>query len=163
MEEFLGSAIRDGCATYMQGDARDLAQITKGTKNVIEACIMCKVKNLIYTSSSGVVFDGVHGHFDVDESMPYPLKFIPGGGKNDDDFVFVDNIAHSHICAEKTLSTEEGAKIAGGQTYFITNMEPVNMWDFVSLIHEDLGYKRDLLWFLLSDEKHKLQAYGASS
>lgn len=41
---------------------------------MIEACITCKVKRLIYTSSSGVVFDGVHDLFDVDESMPYPLK-----------------------------------------------------------------------------------------
>jgi len=48
-----------------------------GTKNVVEACIMCKVKRLIYTSSSGVVFDGVHGLFDADESMPYPFKVCP--------------------------------------------------------------------------------------
>ncbi|EAZ27266.1 hypothetical protein OsJ_11203 [Oryza sativa Japonica Group] len=47
----------------------------EGTKNVIDACVTCKVKRLIYTSSSGVVFDGVHGLFDVDESMPYPNKF----------------------------------------------------------------------------------------
>ncbi|XP_066387831.1 3beta-hydroxysteroid-dehydrogenase/decarboxylase-like isoform X1 [Miscanthus floridulus] len=225
-EELLGAAIQDGRASYIQGDVRNLAQITKafegvhvvfhtaapdainenfelhysvnveGTKNVVEACIMCKVKRLIYTSSSGVVFDGVHGLFDADESMPYPFKFVdaytqtkaegekivmkangttglltccirpgnifgPGGkniprlassriwkfmlilgsGKNYDDFVFVENVAHGHICAEKTLSSEEGAKIAGGQTYFITNMEPVNMWDFVSLVQEYLGYK----------------------
>lgn len=45
-----------------------------GTKNVIDACIRCKVKRLIYTSSPSVVFDGIHGIFDADESMPYPDK-----------------------------------------------------------------------------------------
>jgi hypothetical protein len=32
------------------------------------------VKRLIYTSSPSVVFDGVHGIFNADESMPYPDK-----------------------------------------------------------------------------------------
>ena len=45
-----------------------------GTKNVIDACIRCKVKRLIYTSSPSVVFDGVHGILNADESMPYPDK-----------------------------------------------------------------------------------------
>ncbi|KAK8964023.1 3beta-hydroxysteroid-dehydrogenase/decarboxylase isoform 1 [Platanthera guangdongensis] len=47
----------------------------EGTKNVIDACIECKVKRLIYTSSPSVVFDGVHGIYNGEESMPYPLKF----------------------------------------------------------------------------------------
>ncbi|KAK9084178.1 hypothetical protein Scep_030649 [Stephania cephalantha] len=46
----------------------------EGTKNVIDACIECKVQRLIYTSSPSVVFDGVHGIFNGDESMPYPSK-----------------------------------------------------------------------------------------
>jgi nucleoside-diphosphate-sugar epimerase len=41
---------------------------------VIDACKICKVKSLIYTSSSGVVFDGVHGLFNINESLPYPEK-----------------------------------------------------------------------------------------
>ncbi|XP_020251975.1 3beta-hydroxysteroid-dehydrogenase/decarboxylase [Asparagus officinalis] len=47
----------------------------EGTKNVIDACIECKVKRLIYTSSPSVVFDGVHGIFDGMETMSYPEKF----------------------------------------------------------------------------------------
>ncbi|XP_047049974.1 3beta-hydroxysteroid-dehydrogenase/decarboxylase-like [Lolium rigidum] len=166
----------------------------EGTKNVVEACNTCKVKKLIYTSSSGVVFDGVHGLFSVDESTPYPDKFAdaytetkaeaeklvmnandtdelltccirpggifgPGGrlvpilvswrgfivimgdGKNCDDFVYVDNVVHGHLCAEKTLSTREGARRSGGKAYFITNMEPMNLWDFFYMVLEDLGYK----------------------
>jgi plant 3beta-hydroxysteroid-4alpha-carboxylate 3-dehydrogenase len=41
---------------------------------VIDACKICKVKSLIYTSSSGVVFDGVHELFNINESLPYPEK-----------------------------------------------------------------------------------------
>lgn len=47
-----------------------------GTKNVIDACIETKVTRLIYTSSPSVVFDGVHGIFNGDESMPYPDKVL---------------------------------------------------------------------------------------
>jgi len=54
-----------------------LYPICTGTKNVIDACMTCKVKRLIHTSSSGVVFDGVHGLFDVNESLPYPDKVTP--------------------------------------------------------------------------------------
>lgn len=45
-----------------------------GTKNVIDACLECKVKKLIYTSSPSVVFDGIHGIFNGDESLPYPKQ-----------------------------------------------------------------------------------------
>ncbi|XP_051230545.1 3beta-hydroxysteroid-dehydrogenase/decarboxylase-like [Lolium perenne] len=220
----LGAALRGGRAVYVAADVCELVQLTEalegvhtvfhtaaadqsnnnfqlhykvnveGTKNVIEACNICKVKSLIYTSTSAVVFDGVHGLFGVDESTPYPDKFhdaytetkaqaeklvmsandknelltccirpgsifgpgdkmvqtlvayggmmiIMGDGKNCDDFVYVENVVHGHLCAEKTLSTKEGAKRSGGKAYFITNMEPVNMWEFLYTILEDLGYK----------------------
>ncbi|XP_037437535.1 3beta-hydroxysteroid-dehydrogenase/decarboxylase-like isoform X2 [Triticum dicoccoides] len=223
-DRLLEAALRDGRATYVPADVCKLEHLTKafegvdtvfhtaapdhsnnnfqlhykvnvqGTKNVIEACKECKVKKLIYTSSSGVVFDGVHGLFGVDESTPYPDKFpdaytqtkaeaeklvikankvnglltccirpgsifgpgdmivpilvsyggiilIIGDGKNCDDFVYVENVVHGHICAEKTLSTKHGAKRSGGKAYFITNMEPVNMWDFFYMLLEELGYK----------------------
>jgi hypothetical protein len=32
------------------------------------------VKRLIHTSSSAVVFDGLHGLFNANESLPYPDK-----------------------------------------------------------------------------------------
>jgi nucleoside-diphosphate-sugar epimerase len=40
---------------------------------------------------------------------------IMGDGKNCDDFVYVDNVVHGHLCAEKTLSTREGARRSGGK------------------------------------------------
>ncbi|PUZ40746.1 hypothetical protein GQ55_9G448000 [Panicum hallii var. hallii] len=228
-EGFLGAALREGQAAYVSADLRDKVQVARafegaevvfhmaapdssinnfhlhysvnveGTKNVIDACISCKVKRLIYTSSPSVVFDGVHGIFNADESMPYPDKFndsysetkadgeklvmrangreglltccirpssifgpgdkllvpslvaaaragkskyVIGDGNNYYDFTYVENVAYGHVCAEKTLSSEDGAKIAAGKTYFITNMEPIKFWEFMSLILEGLGYER---------------------
>ncbi|XP_078430305.1 3beta-hydroxysteroid-dehydrogenase/decarboxylase [Wolffia australiana] len=101
----LGRSLRSGKALYVTADLRDKNQVVqafqgaevvfhmaapdssinnyelhysvnvKGTKNVIDACVECKVKRLIYTSSPSVVFDGVHGLHNVDESTPYPEKF----------------------------------------------------------------------------------------
>ncbi|CAB4296554.1 unnamed protein product [Prunus armeniaca] len=172
----------------------------EGTKNVIDACTELKVKRLIYTSSPSVVFDGIHGIFDGEESLPYPpkhndfysatkaqgeelvikangvkglltccirpssifgpgdrllvpslvvaaragkSKFIIGDGNNIYDFTYVENVAHAHICAERALASEGTvSEKAAGQAYFITNMEPIKFWEFVSLILEGLGYER---------------------
>ncbi|CAD6203964.1 unnamed protein product [Miscanthus lutarioriparius] len=198
-EDLLRDALGDGRAVYASVDVCNLEQLTtafegvdvvfhtaaadpsknnlplhykvnvEGTKSVIDACKICKVKRLIHTSSSSVVFDGVRGLFNVNESLPYPDKFpdayaqtkaeaeklvinandinglltccirpgsifgpggtmistldhsgkthfIIGDGKNCDDFVYVENVVHGHICADTTLSTIEGAKTSGGKT-----------------------------------------------
>ncbi|KAL4297413.1 hypothetical protein GQ457_12G021650 [Hibiscus cannabinus] len=226
----LGEALRSGRADYVSADLRHKAQVLKalegveavfhmaapnssinnfqlhhsvnvlGTKNVIEACIQLKVQRLIYTSSPSVVFDGVHGIFNGNESLPYPAnhndsysatkaegeelvmksngidglltccirpssifgpgdrllvpslvaaaragksKFIIGDGNNVYDFTYVENVAHAHICAERALASGgEVAEKAAGQAYFITNMEPIKFWEFVSRILEGLGYQR---------------------
>uniref|UniRef100_A0A5B6ZIS1 Reticulon-like protein n=1 Tax=Davidia involucrata TaxID=16924 RepID=A0A5B6ZIS1_DAVIN len=226
----LGEALQSGRAQYVSTDLRDKTQVLKacqgaevvfhmaapdssinnyqfhhsvnveGTKNVIDACIELKVKRLIYTSSPSVVFDGIHGIFNGDESLPYPTKhndtysatkaegealviksngidglltccirpsiifgpgdkllvpslvaaaragkskFIIGDGINMYDFTYVENVAHAHICAERALASEGTvAGRAAGQAYFITNMEPIKFWEFVSLILEGLGYER---------------------
>ncbi|XP_072980235.1 3beta-hydroxysteroid-dehydrogenase/decarboxylase [Typha angustifolia] len=225
----LGAGIRSGRAAYVSADLRNKAQVVKalngaevvfhmaapdssinnyqlhysvnveGTKNVIDACFECKVKRLIYTSSPSVVFDGVHGIFNGEESMPYPdkfndsysetkaegekqvmkangrnglltccirpssifgpgdkllvpslvaaaragkSKFIIGDGNNMYDFTYVENVAYGHVCAERTLASEVGTNKAAGQAYFITNMEPIKFWEFISLIIEGLGYER---------------------
>ena len=46
----------------------------KGTENVLRACRELKIRNLVFTSSPSVVFNGKdsEGH---DESLPYPHKF----------------------------------------------------------------------------------------
>ncbi|KAL2930418.1 3beta-hydroxysteroid-dehydrogenase/decarboxylase isoform 2 [Bienertia sinuspersici] len=229
-EGTLGKALQSGRAQYVSADLRDKAQVLKachgaevvfhmaapdssinnhnlhrsvnigGTKNVIEACAELQVKRLIYTSSPSVVFDGVHGIINGDESLSYPVKhndfysatkaegeslvlkangekglltccirpssifgpgdkllvpslvdaaragkskFIIGDGSNMYDFTYVENVAHAHICAERALASKGTvAEKASGQAYFITNMEPIKFWEFMSLILEGLGYER---------------------
>ncbi|KAJ0987488.1 hypothetical protein J5N97_005844 [Dioscorea zingiberensis] len=229
-EGILGEALASGDAVYVSADLRNKAQVieafkgaevvfhmaapdssvnnhqlhysvnVEGTKNVIDACIECKVKRLIYTSSPSVVFDGVHGLFNVEESTPYPekfndsysetkaegeklvlkangrnglltccirpssifgpgdrlmvpslvaaakagkSKFIIGDGNNEYDFTYVENVAYGHICAERTLASGGlSAENAAGQAYFITNMEPMKFWEFMSRILEGLEYER---------------------
>eukprot|EP01018_Ginkgo_biloba_P015074 Gb_04517 [translate_table: standard] len=223
----LGEALKSGRAVYFGADLRDKSQLLKvfqgasvvyhmaapdssinnfklhydvtvqGTRNVISACLECKVKKLIYTSSPSVVFDGVHGIINGDESLAYPdkyndvysetkaeaeamvlrsngreglltcalrpssifgpgdkllvpslvaaaragkSKFIIGDGENMYDFTYVENVAHAHICAEKALDSATVG--AAGKAYFITNMEPIKFWEFMSLILEGLGYER---------------------
>ncbi|XP_074274952.1 3beta-hydroxysteroid-dehydrogenase/decarboxylase-like [Silene latifolia] len=226
----LGKALKAGRAKYVSADLRDKTQVLKafqgaevvfhmaapdssinnynlqrsvnveGTKNVIEACVALQVKRLIYTSSPSVVFDGVHGIINGDESLSYPVKhndfysatkaegealvlkangekglltccirpssifgpgdkllvpslvaaaragkskFIIGDGNNMYDFTYVGNVAHAHICAEQALASEgPAAEKASGQAYFITNMEPIKFWDFMSIILEGLSYER---------------------
>ncbi|XP_071710720.1 3beta-hydroxysteroid-dehydrogenase/decarboxylase-like [Rutidosis leptorrhynchoides] len=226
----LGQALRLGRAQYVSMDLRDKSQVNKacegaevvfhmaapdssinnyklhhsvnvlGTKNVIEACTKYNVKRLIYTSSPSVVFDGIHGIYNGEESMPYPSKhndsysetkaegealvikangvnglltccirpssifgpgdkllvpslvaaaragkskFIIGDGTNMYDFTYVENVAHAHVCAERALASDGSAsKKAAGEAYFITNMEPIKFWEFMSLILVGLGYER---------------------
>ncbi|KAH6837097.1 3beta-hydroxysteroid-dehydrogenase/decarboxylase isoform 2 [Perilla frutescens var. hirtella] len=100
----LGEALKSGRAEYVSADLRDKAQVVRvcvgvevvfhmaapdssinnhrlhysvnvqGTENVIDACFKLKIKRLIYTSSPSVVFDGVHGISNGNESLPYPAK-----------------------------------------------------------------------------------------
>ncbi|KAM3362756.1 3beta-hydroxysteroid-dehydrogenase/decarboxylase isoform 1 [Capsicum baccatum] len=226
----LGQALKSGRAVYVSMDLTDKSQVLKacegaevvfhmaapdssinnhklhysvnvqGTENIIDACVELKVKRLIYTSSPSVVFDGVTGIVDGDESLPYPAKhndsysatkaegealvlksngtnglltccirpssifgpgdrllvpslvsaaragkskFIIGDGNNVYDFTYVENVAHAHVCAERALASGgAAAEKASGNAYFITNMESIKFWDFVSLVLEGLGYDR---------------------
>nr|XP_043637110.1 3beta-hydroxysteroid-dehydrogenase/decarboxylase-like [Erigeron canadensis] len=70
-------------------------------------------------------------------------KFIIGNGKNMYDFTYVENVAHAHVCAERALASGGTvSKRAAGEAYFITNMEPIRFWEFISLILAGLGYER---------------------
>ena len=154
-----------------------------GTQNVIAACRMHGVRQLVYTSSPSVVFDG-HDMEGTDESAPYPASFeahypktkamaeqlvraandrqlatvslrphlIWGPGDNHllprlvararagqlarigsrpnlIDTVHVDNAADAHLLAAERLFP--GSPIAG-KVYFISQGEPVPMWEMVN-------------------------------
>ncbi len=58
------------------GRTRDFQSINvDGTRNVINACHVNRVRSLIYTSSPSVVF-GSEGLCGVNESQPYPAHFL---------------------------------------------------------------------------------------
>uniref|UniRef100_M8BIV8 3beta-hydroxysteroid-dehydrogenase/decarboxylase isoform 2 n=1 Tax=Aegilops tauschii TaxID=37682 RepID=M8BIV8_AEGTA len=69
------------------------------------------------------------------------IVYIIGDGNNYYDFTYVENVAYGHVCADKTLSSEDGAKRAAGKAYFVTNVEPIKFWEFMSLLLDGLGYQ----------------------
>ncbi|WVZ02545.1 hypothetical protein V8G54_023351 [Vigna mungo] len=82
------------------------------------------------------------------EFVPYFLKsarygfakFIIGTGDNLSDFTFSENVTHAHICAEEALNFQTVS--VAGKAFFITNNEPIEFWEFLSLLLEGLGYRR---------------------
>ncbi|XVF29408.1 hypothetical protein REPUB_Repub15cG0118600 [Reevesia pubescens] len=70
-------------------------------------------------------------------------KFITGSAENMSDFTYAENVAHAHICAAETLDSRVVS--VAGKAFFITNLEPVMFWEFVSLILEGLGYQRPFI------------------
>lgn len=61
---------------------------------------------------------------------------IIGGGTNRVDLVHVDNAVEAHLLAEAALAAGRGAtpggRDPGGQAYFITNAEPVVLWEWIN-------------------------------
>ncbi|CAI9108697.1 OLC1v1008367C1 [Oldenlandia corymbosa var. corymbosa] len=67
-------------------------------------------------------------------------KFIIGSGKKLTEFTYVENVAHANICAEEALSSKMVS--VSGKAYFISNLEPLNFWEFNSSVLDGLGYQR---------------------
>ena len=65
---------------------------------------------------------------------------IVGQGRNRVDLVHVENAADAHIAAEAALRAEDSP--AGGRAYFITNGEPVVLWDWINDLLSALGEPR---------------------
>jgi 2-alkyl-3-oxoalkanoate reductase len=69
---------------------------------------------------------------------------IVGEGKNRVDMVHVDNAVDAHLLAESALRTrqlmdDKSNNDAAGRTYFITNGEPVVLWDWINGLLTALG------------------------
>jgi nucleoside-diphosphate-sugar epimerase len=65
---------------------------------------------------------------------------IVGSGRNRVDLVHVENAADAHLDAEAALCIDSPP--AGGRAYFITNGEPVSLWDWINGLLEGLGRPR---------------------
>ncbi len=62
---------------------------------------------------------------------------IIGDGKNRVDLVHVENAVDAHLLAEAALRKPDAA--AAGRAYFITNGEPVSLWDWINELLVALG------------------------
>jgi nucleoside-diphosphate-sugar epimerase len=62
---------------------------------------------------------------------------IVGTGANRVDMVHVENAADAHVAAEAALAEPSGP--AGGKAYFITNGEPVVLWEWINALLVALG------------------------
>ncbi|MCS6242281.1 MAG: NAD-dependent epimerase/dehydratase family protein [Opitutus sp.] len=70
---------------------------------------------------------------------------IVGNGQNRMDMVHVENAVDAHLAAESALAAQchllgdTRAAAAGGRAYFITNDEPVVLWDWINGLLSALG------------------------
>jgi 2-alkyl-3-oxoalkanoate reductase len=62
---------------------------------------------------------------------------IVGSGHNRVDMVHVDNAVDAHLLAEAALARDPSP--AAGRAYFITNGEPVVLWDWINNLLRSLG------------------------
>jgi nucleoside-diphosphate-sugar epimerase len=62
------------------------------------------------------------------------LKQI-GDGNNKVDISYIDNVISAHICAAQAIDNPG----VSGKTYFISNGEPVLLWDFINMILKNAG------------------------
>uniref|UniRef100_A0A2P2L7I0 Reticulon-like protein n=4 Tax=Rhizophora mucronata TaxID=61149 RepID=A0A2P2L7I0_RHIMU len=83
-------------------------------------------------------------------------KFIIGSGENVSDFTYAENVIHAHICAAEALDSQMIS--VAGKAFFITNLEPIKFWEFVSVILDGLGYQRPLIKLPASILQHVLLA-----
>jgi nucleoside-diphosphate-sugar epimerase len=63
---------------------------------------------------------------------------IVGDGQNTVDMVHVDNAVDAHLLAEQALAGPPRSA-AAGRAYFITNGEPVRLWDWINALLTALG------------------------
>ncbi|CAL9774756.1 unnamed protein product [Musa acuminata subsp. burmannicoides] len=92
---------------------------------------------------SGNIFGPGDPHlvpFLVQEARSKRAKFVIGSGKNMCDLVYVENVVHANVSAEHALSVAPAS--VAGKPFFITNDKPVKLWEFISNILENLGYRR---------------------
>lgn len=65
----------------------------------------------------------------LDRACRGRLRII-GSGRNQVDLTHITNVVDAHLLAERALAQPGGP--AGGKAYFITNGEPVVLWDWIN-------------------------------
>lgn len=67
---------------------------------------------------------------------------IIGTGTNRVDLVHVENAVDAHLAAERALEQDHlsaGAQAAAGRAFFITNGEPVSLWEWINALLTAVG------------------------
>jgi len=59
-----------------------------------------------------------------------------GNGENLVDISYVDNVAHAHLLAADNLA---GLRSAAGKAYFVSQCQPVNLWDWINELFVRVG------------------------
>ncbi len=59
-----------------------------------------------------------------------------GSGQNQVDLTYIDNVVEAHLLALKALQNGK----ASGKAYFITNGQPVNLWNWIRELLETIGH-----------------------
>ncbi|MBK1878167.1 NAD-dependent epimerase/dehydratase family protein [Pelagicoccus mobilis] len=70
----------------------------------------------------------------LDRARAGKLRIV-GDGQNRVDLTHVDNVVDAHLLAEIALDHEQNNP--GGKAYFISNGEPVNLWDWINELLEN--------------------------
>ena len=70
----------------------------------------------------------------IEKGMKRQLKQV-GSGKNLVDISYIDNVADAHILAADNLNS---TATAAGNAYFISQGEPVNLWDWINDLYKRL-------------------------
>ncbi len=73
----------------------------------------------------------------VDRGRNGQLKIV-GNGSNLVDISYIDNVAHGHVLAAENLNS---SATAAGNAYFISQGEPVNLWNWINDLFGRLGIK----------------------
>lgn len=97
----------------------------------------------------------------LDRGRKGMLKIV-GDGSNLVDISYIDNVARAHILAAENL---EGGGSAAGRSYFISQGEPVNLWNWINDLFERLhippvkkqvGFKKAWLAGLVCEKVYAL-------
>lgn len=71
----------------------------------------------------------------IERGKARALKIV-GSGKNFVDITFIENVAHAHILAAKSINN---SAVAAGNPYFIGQERPVNLWNWINDLYQELG------------------------
>lgn len=110
------------------------------TKALAEQCVMKANSNSLKTLAlrPHIVLGPGDNHLIprlIAQARAGKLRQI-GSGRNLTDISYIDNVVAAHICAVKAIMKNPDVS---GKAYFISNGEPVLLWDFINEVLKNAG------------------------